>query len=82
MKLYRSHAYETGPAGTALTTGHILASRGLTKGKKDGNSHLLKNFVCASHLLSHLINNPVVWYFHYPYLYVRKLRHIQVKGLA
>lgn len=62
MKHYSSHAYETGPTGTALTTGHILASKNLTK----GNLYVLKSFVCALHVLSHLINNSVV-YFHYPY---------------
>lgn len=34
MKIYRTYVYETGSAGTALITDHILASRGLTKEKK------------------------------------------------
>lgn len=68
MKLYSSHAYETGPTGTALTTGHILTSKSLTKGNKESSLYVLNNFVCALHVLSHLINNLVVSYFHYPYL--------------
>ena len=51
MKIYRSHAYEAGTAGTALYTGHIMASRGLTDRKIKGNSHLLKHLLCVLHML-------------------------------
>lgn len=60
MKIYRTYVYETGSAGTALITDHILASRGLTKEKKEENLCLLKNLVCVLQVLSHLIDNPVL----------------------